>query len=252
MGAEGQTDNQQNGGSSLQRGIGRTVRQPGVPGGIGPVVAGQGHVGQGPQSINGPAFTPTHREPFNFQQNFNNPNTQLAPMGQIQLPQQRFDMMRQNAANQINRSANIQSQDLQRQFGSRGVGRSGLEMQAAQDQYRRGAGQQIGDVNRQLSADEMGQNFSEAQRYRDLESQRRYQQAGLNLQGQQAQAGENIGRGQLGLQEATGLGNLGLAERAQALNEFGARDKWENPGYGLSPLYQAAQAGAASSGGGKK
>ena len=159
--------------------------------------------------------------------------------------------MRQNASDQINRSANIQSQDLQRQFGSRGVGRSGLEMQAAQDQYRRGAGQQIGDVNRQLSADEMGQNFTEAQKYRDLVTQRNMNQATLNQQGQQSQAGENLARSQLGLQTATGLGNLGLAERQQALNEFGARDKWENPGYGLAPLYQAAQA-ASSGGGGKK
>lgn len=166
-----------------------------------------------------------------------NPNVNLQPMGMIGLPQQRFDLMRQNAANQINRSAMIQGQDLQRSFANKGMGRSGVELQAAQDAYKRGAGQQIGDVNRQLSADEMGQYFGEAQKYRDLESQRRYQQAGLNLQ-----------KGQLGLQQATQLGDLGLRERDQGMKEFAARDKFENPSYGLGAIYQGLQ----GSGGGKK
>lgn len=168
-----------------------------------------------------------------------NPNISLQPMSMISLPQQRFDLMRQNAANQINRGALIQGQDLQRNYATRGMGRSGLELQAAQEGYRRGAGQQMGDVNRQLSADEMGQYFGEAQKYRDLESQRRFQQAGLGLQ-----------KGQLGLMQATQLGDLGLRERAQAMQEAGAQDKYENPGYGLSPLYQSLQSGYIK--GGKK
>lgn len=274
MGFDGQQQQQQgSGGGTMSRGMmtraGGTGLAPLTTPARGPITtgsmvprtpqplnpAGGGSAGAGGMgaSLPPPGVSPgTNGSPFNFQQSFNNPNTQLAPINQIQLPQQRFDLMRQNAANQINRSANIQNQDLQRQFGSRGVGRSGLEMQAAQEQYRRGAGQQIGDVNRQLSADEMGQNFQEAQKFRDLNVQRNMNQATLNQQGQQAQAGENLARSQLGLQTATGLGNLGLAERQQALTEFGARDKWENPGYGLAPLYQAAQAAAASGGGGKK
>ena len=276
MGFDGQQQQQQgSGGGTMSRGMmtrgvgaplpSMTQRGPVTTGNLTPrtpqplsgTSGGSAGGSQGGGGMSSPGASPslvpggTNGSPFNFQQSFNNPNTQLAPINQIQLPQQRFDLMRQNAANQINRSANIQNHDLQRQFGSRGVGRSGLEMQAAQEQYRRGAGQQIGDVNRQLSADEMGQNFQEAQKFRDLNVQRNMNQATFNQQGQQAQAGENLARSQLGLQTATGLGNLSLAERAQGLNEFGARDKWENPGYGLAPLYQAAQA-AAAGGGGKK
>lgn len=193
----------------------------------------------------------SHQSPFNYQAAFLNPNTQLSPLSQIQIPQARFDLMRQNAAAQINRGANIAQQELQRSYAGRGMGRSGLEMGAAVQAYQRGAGQQLADMNRQLTTEQMGQEFSEAQRWRDLEAQRRYQQAGLNLQGQQAQAQERLARGQLGLDEAIRLGQLGLSERAQMLQEFGVRDKYENPGLSLGPAYQAAQAAASAAGGGK-
>lgn len=193
----------------------------------------------------------SHRPSFNYQAGFMNPNTQLSPMSQISLPQQRFDLMRQMSADQINRGARIAQQDLQRSYAGRGIGRSGLEMGAAAQQYARGAGQQLADVNRAQTAEQLGLEFNEAQRWRDLEAQRRYQQAGLNFQWQQAQAGENLARSQLGLNEAIQLGQLGLAERAQMLGEFGAREKYENPGLALGPAYTAAQAAASAGGGGK-
>lgn len=193
----------------------------------------------------------SHQPSFNYQSPFMNPNTQVAPTWQVQLPQQRFDLMRQASADQINRTALTAQQDLQRNYGTRGMGRSGLELQAAGRQLQQGALQQIGDSNRQLNSDILGQEYGEAQQYRNLEAQRRQQQAGLNLQGQQGQAAENLARSQLGLNEAIQLGQLGLSERQQSLSEFGARDKYENPGYGLGPLYQAAQAAASAGGGGK-
>lgn len=193
----------------------------------------------------------SHGSNFNYQAPFRNPNAQIAPTWQVQLPQQRFDLMRQQSADQINRTALTAQQDLQRNYGTRGIGRSGLELQAAGNQLRQGALQQIGDANRQLNADMLGQQYTEAQQYRNLEAQRRQQQAALNLQGQQGQAAENLSRSQLGLNEAIQLGQLGLSERQQSLAEFGARDKYENPGYGLGPLYQAAQAAASAGGQGK-
>lgn len=210
---------------------------------------------QMPQQQYGMSMTPagqgSHQPAFDFTRQFSNPNTQLAQQSHIQLPQQGLDMMRQMGSNQINRGAQIAQQDLMRNYGSRGLGRSGIELGAATEAYRRGAGQQLGEYNRGMTADQMTQQFAEDQRWRDLEAQRQYQQAGLNMQGQQNQAAEGLARSQLGLQEATQLGQLGLQERQQALQEFGARDKYENPGYGLGPAYQAAQAAAAAGGGGK-
>lgn len=209
---------------------------------------------QAPQQY-GMTATPTgqgsHQPAFDYTQRFANPNTQLAQQSRIQLPQQGLDMMRQMGSNQINRGAQIAQQDLMRNYGSRGLGRSGLELGAATQAYQRGAGQQLGEYNRGMTADQMTQQFAEDQKYRDLEAQRQFQQAGLNMQGQQNQAAERLARSQLGLQEATGLGQLGLAERQQSLNEFNAQNQYENPGLGLGPAYQAAQAAAASGGGGK-
>lgn len=198
-----------------------------------------------------PAGQGSHQPPFDFTRRFANPNTQLEPTGSVQIPQQRMDLIRQMGSNQINRGAQIAQQDLMRNYGTRGMGRSGLELGAAAQQYQRGAGQQLGEYNRGQTADQMGLEFGEAQQARGLEATRRYQQAGLNLQGQQNQSAENLARSQLGLNEAIQLGQLGLQERQQGLQEFSARDKYENPGFGLAPLYQAAQAAASAGGGGK-
>lgn len=187
---------------------------------------------------------------FDFQSRFFNPNAQTPGISPLTVSPQRTQMLQQMGAEQLGRQQRMSQQDLMRAYDTRGLGRSGLEMQAVAQQYGRGTGQQSADLNRQLLGDQMQMEFGEQQQARGLEAQRAGQQADRNLRSQQAQAEQNLGYGQMGTQAALGLGNLGIAERQQAMREFGAQNAYENPALALAPIYQSIASGAASNPGG--
>lgn len=163
---------------------------------------------------------------------------QTSAIQPLKVPNQAYQIMGQQGVQQIGQASKQAQQDLMNQFASRGLGRSGLELQAAANLYNRGAGQQMSDLSQNLAAQRMQSEFGEAQQARSLEMQRQLAQAGLQ-QTAESQA----------LQRALGLGQLGLSE--QGLQQQGQNALMSILG-GLEQSNIAGQAAALGQGGGKK
>lgn len=174
--------------------------------------------------------------------NFQPPQT--SPINPLTVNPQMYQQSAMSGMVPIQRATQSGIQDIMRQYGQRGLGRSGLALGAATGAITRGSQEQAGQLGQQLGIQQMGQNFGAAQQAQNLEAQRQQAMAGLGLQSQQAesaqraqqaglgaqlaqlglgtqqsQAAENLARSNLGLQTELGRGQLGLGGRAQSLNE---------------------------------
>jgi len=172
----------------------------------------------------------------------------LSPIQALQVPQQQFQLMSQMGQEQIGRGAQRAQQDLMRQMTARGLGQSGLQMQAAADLYQRGAGQQMSDLARSLASQRMGLEFGEAQTARAQEAQRQYQQAGFGMDIQKMMEEQmRFGR-QQPLSEALALADVGMKERTQTAQEQNALMQALS-GLGQSFIGAQAQQGGGGKGG---
>lgn len=143
----------------------------------------------------------------------------------IPVPQEMF----QNASNmgqeQIGRSTRMGLQDIGRQFGARGLGRSGL-MGLAAGGVMRGAQEQSANLGRELQNQRLNMEFGEQQNVRNMILPAREQ----------------------ALRESLGLGGLGIQQRQQQLAERGAYDKYrDQPSNMFGSLLQALTAAGGKS-----
>lgn len=133
------------------------------------------------------------------------PQVSFQNQSAIKVDPNQFKTLQDMGTEQIAQGAKASQQDVLRQFSQRGLGNSGLAMQAAIDQYKRGAGQQSSDLARQLQSQKLGLEFGEAQKARDLNAQLGQTAAQLNVQ-------RGLGLGQIGLGEQGN--NLGQQQAA--------------------------------------
>ncbi len=165
------------------------------------------------------------------------PVTRTTPITPVEVPGERQRLLGQVGAEQIGRQARMGMQDVMRLYGRRGLGRSGLPLQAMQQQFERGAGAAQSQLARQLAAERMGREFSAAQQAQQLEARRQ------------------MGERELGVREILGLGGLGLQERQQALAEIAAQQQAEGAllpilgGLGQSIIAAGADRGGGGKGG---
>ena len=164
---------------------------------------------------------------------------------------------------QITQQTGAGIQDMMRQMGARGLGRSGMALQGAADVINRTGQQQAGQLGQNLALNQMGLNFQGAQQGQQLEAARQQAMAQMGLQSQLGQGQLGLGQQaqnlasimqpqQLQMQQALGLGQLGLGEEQSQMAQNAQQMAAQNF---LSPLLGnlgGSLIGASAQQGGKK
>lgn len=245
---QGKSGSSEHAGAGIYKGGGALTSIPsGAPS---PQASGQtmtGVQGQG-TSYGGGGTNPN----MNINQAYNFVTPKMASYSPVSYNPQQFKMLQDVGTSQIAQGSHMAQQDLMRQMGARGLGQSGLAIQAGADLYNRGAGQQMSDLANQLGAQKMGLDYQSGITAQGLNAASNQLQGQLDLQRQGMQAGELQGRQGQNIQAQLGLGQLGLGEQAQQLGQIQADQNYSNLlGPIAGALAQSSMAAAASKGGGK-